>query len=148
MSFQGIKFDTDRYVVNSIKSHLLLQYAREKYGTAKEVELYHLICQQYFEEAVNINSDKVLQGFAANLGLNQDEALAFFTAEENVKKLFSEIQKTRKKGILGIPYFQIYITGFNDSKPLTFSGGQDKNNFIDIFHRMLKDYQKQMKSKK
>lgn len=143
----GIKFDPDRYIVNSIKSHLLLQYTREKFP-AKEVELYHLLCQQYFEESININSDKVLQNYAANLGLNHIEALGYFTSEENVKRLFADIQKTRKKGILGVPHFQIIITGFNESNPLKFSGGQDKNNFIDIFQKMIKDYQKSLKSKK
>jgi Predicted dithiol-disulfide isomerase involved in polyketide biosynthesis len=126
---------------------LLLQYARENYGTSKEVELYYLICQQYFEESVNINSDKVLQKFAADVGINHTEAAEYFTSEPNIKKLFADIQKTKKKGILGVPHFLISLVGFNDSRPLQ-TGGQDKTGFLDVFQKLLKDYQKQMKSKK
>ncbi|XP_066930348.1 uncharacterized protein [Clytia hemisphaerica] len=143
----GIKFDPERYVVHSLKSHLLLQFAREYQGPQKETELYYLICQQYFEEALNINSDKVLQSLAAQVGLNPEHALNYFTSEDNIKKLYGEIQKTKKRGLLGIPLFQISIVGFNDAKPLQI-GGQDKSGFTEIFNKMLRDYNKQMKSKK
>ena len=133
--------------MNSVKSHLALQYARERYGPSKETELYYTLCQQYFEEALNINSDKVLQHLINEAGMDPQEALKFFTSEENVKKLFNDIQKTKKRGVLGVPYFQISLVGFNDNNPLLI-GGQDRNGFTEIFNKMLKDRQKHLKSKK
>lgn len=79
--------------------------------------------------------------------MDPEEGLKFFTNEENVKKLFNDIKKTKKRGVLGVPHFQISLVGFNDNTPLLI-GGQDKAGFTDIFHKMLKDHQKHMKSKK
>lgn len=145
--FKGIKFDPERYVVNSVKSHLALQFVRERYGPTKETELYYTLCQQYFEEALNINSDKVLQHLISEAGMDPQEAIKFFTSEENAKKLFTDVQKTKKRGVLGVPHFQISLVGFNDNSPLLI-GGQDRNGFTEIFQKMLKDRQKRLKSKK
>lgn len=143
----GIKFDPDRYVVNSIKSHLLLQFVFENYGPGKESEVRDLLCQQYFEEAVNLHSDKVLQMLAERCGVDKVKALEFFTSPTSVKRLHSEIQKTKKKGILGVPHFIIHIDGYNDKRPVTFSGGQNKSGFVDTFNKLLKEYHKANKTK-
>ena len=85
--FQGIKFDPDRYIVNSVKSHLLSQFALENYGTLKQREVLELMSQKYFEEAYNLNSDRVLQTMAQEAGIDKDAALAFFTSPTNVKTI-------------------------------------------------------------
>lgn len=125
-----------------------MQYTRNKYGIEKENELYDFLCQQYFEEGINLNSDKVLQRMAAQMGMDQDEALDYFASPDATKKLFGDIQKLRKKGILGVPHFRISLEGYNEAKPLSFSGGQSKAGFIDTIRKLLKDYQKSLKEKK
>ena len=145
--FQGIKFDPDRYIVNSVKSHLLSQFALENYGALKQREVLELMSQKYFEEAYNLNSDRVLQAMAQEAGIDKDAALAFFTSPTNVKKLFTEIQKLKKKGILGVPYYHIYIEGYNDTKPLAFSGSQTTKGFVETFQKLIKEYHKSLRPK-
>lgn len=127
---------------------MLLQFTKNRYGIEKENELYDFLCQQYFEEGINLNSDKVLQRIVAQMGMDQDDALDYFTSPDATKKLFAEIQKLRKKGILGVPNFRIFIDGYNEAKPLMFSGGQSKVGFIDTVRKLVKDYQKSLKVKK
>ena len=133
--------------MNSVKSHLLLQFVFENYGAAKQHEVQDLLCQQYFEETVNLNSEKVLQSLSEQAGIDKIKAAEFFMSPTNVRKLFADIQKRKKKGILGVPYFIIYIDGYNETRPITFSGSQSKSGFVDTFHKLIKDYHKASKVK-
>ncbi|XP_065668738.1 uncharacterized protein LOC100211789 isoform X1 [Hydra vulgaris] len=143
----GIKFDPDRYVVNSIKSNLLLQFVLEQYGQEKQSKMHELLCKQYFEESVNLNSDTVLKQLSEEVGIDSVSAAQYFTSPSNVKRLFNDLKKLKKRGIVGVPYFQFSIDGATDIQPVGFSGAQSKAGFIDTITKLLKEYQKGTKPK-
>jgi len=141
----GIKFDTERFIVNSVKSHLLSQYVLDTYGAEKQAEILDIMCKSYFEEAVNLNSDKVLMNLSQEAGIDKEKAFEYFTSQKNAKKLFTEFQKVKKRGIVGVPYYSIYIPGYNDNRPVAFSGSQSKSGFVDTLNKLLKEYHKSLK---
>ena len=56
--FQGINFDSSRDIVNTVKSHCLLDYAKE---CGKQDSVAEKLFKAYFEEGQNINSVDVLK---------------------------------------------------------------------------------------
>lgn len=66
-SSQGINFRTDRLIVNTLKSHCLLDYAKSE---GKQNLLAENMFVAYFEQCKNINSVDVLAQLAVDIGLN------------------------------------------------------------------------------
>ena len=91
---------------------------------------------------MNLHSDRVLQSIAEEHGVDKVKAAEFFTSPANTKKLLADIQRTKKKGILGVPHFSIFIPGYNDARPVAFSGAQSKSGFTDTIQKLLKEYAK------
>ena len=126
---------------------MLLQFVLEHYGQQKQSELYELLCKQYFENSLNLNSDSVLKQLSEEVGIDSIAAVQFFTSPSNVKKLFKDIQKRKMRGVVGVPYFQFSVDKITDIQPIGFSGAQSKSGFIDTFQKLLKEYQKVTKAK-
>ena len=64
---KGISFNFDRRIVNTLKSHCMLDYARCE---GKQDLLAENLFQAYFQEAKDINSLDVLAKIAVDTGLN------------------------------------------------------------------------------
>lgn len=69
MPFQGINFNPNRLIVNTLKSHCMLDYAKSE---GKQDQLAENLFKAYFEEARDINSTDVLAKVAVDTGLNLD----------------------------------------------------------------------------
>lgn len=67
--FQGINFNPNRLIVNTLKSHCMLDYAKSE---GKQDQLAENLFKAYFEEARDINSTDVLAKVAVDTGLNLD----------------------------------------------------------------------------
>ena len=65
--YQGIKFNPDRLIVNTLKSHCMLDYAKAE---GKQDLLAENLFAAYFEQGKNINSVDVLAKVAVDTGLN------------------------------------------------------------------------------
>ncbi|XP_065668739.1 uncharacterized protein YwbO isoform X2 [Hydra vulgaris] len=122
-------------------------FVLEQYGQEKQSKMHELLCKQYFEESVNLNSDTVLKQLSEEVGIDSVSAAQYFTSPSNVKRLFNDLKKLKKRGIVGVPYFQFSIDGATDIQPVGFSGAQSKAGFIDTITKLLKEYQKGTKPK-
>lgn len=69
LRFQGINFNADRLIVNTLKSHCMLDYAKAE---GKQDLLAENLFRAYFEEAKDINSLDILAKVAVDTGLNLD----------------------------------------------------------------------------
>lgn len=69
LCFQGINFNFGRMIVNTLKSHCMLDYAKSE---GKQDLLAENLFRAYFEEAKDINSLDVLAKIAVDTGLNLD----------------------------------------------------------------------------
>ena len=136
--FQGIKFTTERLYVNTIKSHLVTEYTLKNYGPEKQHELVEILLQKYFEEGLDINSYKVLLDITESVNIDKS-ALTYATSADNIKRLIYDVNATQRKGIRGVPYYEIFVEGINDTKPYVISGAQADAAFLSIFNKLFED---------
>jgi len=130
----GITFNHDRFIVNTLKSHCMLEMAQ---SSGNQDAVADALFKIYFEDGSDISTDEVLLKVAEDLGLNKEEvkkSLEDTNLHESIKK---EAQHATLRGIHGVPFFDIFIDGYNNQKPFNFSGAQDSEAFVDVFKRLL-----------
>ncbi|XP_068755359.1 uncharacterized protein [Montipora capricornis] len=125
----GIQFNPNRLIVNTLKSHCMLDYAKTE---GKQNLLAEQLFHAFFEEATNIDSDDDLAKIAVEIGLNWD------AAQRHMKEVRSRVQgeamKAREDGIRGVPYITIYVKG---GQNIYLSGAQPPEEFVKVFRRLL-----------
>jgi len=130
----GIFFNKDRLIVNSLRSHCLLEYAKSvNCQNAASEELFHV----YFEEGRNINNNAVLMEICKKANIDENEAMKSIESKEVQAAINKEAVNAHTRGINGVPFFDIYIEGINEKKPVSFSGAQGKEVFLDVFGKLL-----------
>lgn len=130
----GISFTTDRRVVNTMKSHCLLEFAK---SAAKQNQVAQALFKIYFEQGKDINSDEVLLQVAEETGLDKQGLKECLVAPQMHNNIKEEVRHAQIKGIHGVPFFEIYADGVNDTNPISFSGAQGTEVFVDVFNRVL-----------
>ncbi|XP_067051934.1 uncharacterized protein [Acropora muricata] len=129
----GISFNFDRRIVNTLKSHCMLDYARCE---GKQDLLAENLFQAYFQEAKDINSLDVLAKIAVDTGLNLEAMERHMKESSVVTRIQEEAMGARDEGINGVPHFNIHIKGDNHNIA-SFSGAQPPDTFKSIFQRFL-----------
>lgn len=120
--------------MNTLKSHCLLEYAKSVDCQNETAEvLFHV----YFEEGKDINNKAVLKEVCKCANLDENEAMKCIEDEKLKTSIYGEAKHAHHRGINGVPFFDIYIDGINEKKPLSFSGAQGPAVFTDIFRRLL-----------
>lgn len=97
-----------------------------------------ILLQKYFEEGLDINSDKVLLDIIESVNIDKS-ALTYATSAENIERLIHDVNAVQRKGIRGVPYYEIYVEGINDTKPYVISGAQADAVFLSIFNKLFKE---------
>lgn len=120
--------------MNTLKSHCMLEYAR---SVNLQNEAAEALFHAYFEEGRNINSNDVLQSVSRDINLDDQQVLKSVESEESKGRIKLEAKNAHHRGISGVPYFDVYIDGLNEQKPLSFSGAQGPKVFADVFKRLL-----------
>ena len=82
---QGINFNSNRNIVNTLKSHCLLDYAKDQ---GKQDAVAENLFKSYFEEGHNINSMDVLSKVLFGLILKQCRKYVLEVLNTNEKEIF------------------------------------------------------------
>eukprot|EP01112_Ceratiomyxa_fruticulosa_P015598 TRINITY_DN4601_c0_g1_i2.p1 TRINITY_DN4601_c0_g1~~TRINITY_DN4601_c0_g1_i2.p1 ORF type:complete len:252 (+),score=58.45 TRINITY_DN4601_c0_g1_i2:131-886(+) len=129
----GIEFNDKRLIANTLDSHRLIEYARQK---GKQLEMVEAIFKRYFVGGTCISDEKMLADCAESIGFDRQEVLKYLESDENKDKVLNDIRDSKNKRVSGVPYF-IFSTPGNPKK-VSFSGAQPKEVFLKAFEAVDK----------
>ena len=89
---------------NTRDAHRLLQLARAR---GRQAELAERLHRAYFTDQASIFDHPSLAGFAADVGLDRDEALAALAGGEYGEAVEADEEVARSFGVSGVPFFVI-----------------------------------------
>ena len=89
---------------NTRDAHRLLQLARAR---GRQAELAERLHRAYFTDQASIFDRPSLAGFAADAGLDRDEALAVLASGEYGEAVDADEEVARSFGVSGVPFFVI-----------------------------------------
>ena len=89
---------------NTRDAHRLLQLARAR---GRQAELAERLHRAYFTDQASIFDHAALAGFAADVGLDRDEALAVLASGEYGEAVEADEEVARSFGVSGVPFFVI-----------------------------------------
>jgi predicted DsbA family dithiol-disulfide isomerase len=89
---------------NTRDAHRLLQLARAR---GRQAELAERLHRAYFTDQASIFDRPSLAGFAADVGLDRDEALAVLASGEYGEAVEADEEVARSFGMSGVPFFVI-----------------------------------------
>jgi len=130
----GANFSNWKWWPNTMKSHRLIKFAKEKYNidTRQSNEaLFHAL----YEEGENLSLNDVLVKVGMEqLSLpNEHELREYLESAEGEDEVRSDIrQGKRMYQISGVPFFVIGAEG-GSASPFGISGAQKKETFLEIF---------------
>jgi predicted DsbA family dithiol-disulfide isomerase len=89
---------------NTRDAHRLLQLAGAR---GKGPELAERLHRAYFTDQASIFDHASLAGFAADVGLDRDEALAVLAGDQYAQAVEADEQAAYSLGVTGVPFFVI-----------------------------------------
>lgn len=125
----GIYFNANRLVVNTLKSHCMLDFAKTQ---GKQDLLAEKLFHAFFEEAKNIDSDEGLSKIAEEIELDWGAAQKHMA--EVKSRILHEAMKARENGIRGVPYITFFINGRMGTN---LSGARAAGDYVEIFQHLL-----------
>ena len=112
----------------------MLEYARASDSQNKVAEA---LFRSYFEEGKDISSDDILVEIAKDTSLEEAGLRKCLNNANLQNAVTEEVKIANRRGIHGVPFFDIFIAGVNDKDPMSFSGAQGPDVFLSIFKRLL-----------
>ena len=122
-----IKLDKIKKTPNTVKSHLLIDYAKLN---KVENEIMDSIFESYFFKAKDIGDENVLLEIAKKHDLDIKGLEKFITQKENLQKIDKLDTIAKQMGISGVPF---YI--FNDK--ISISGAETVENLTKAINKSL-----------
>ncbi|MEL0177189.1 MAG: DsbA family oxidoreductase [Pelagibacteraceae bacterium] len=120
-----IKLDKIKKTPNTVKSHLLVDFARKQNVENKVItDLF----DAYFSKSKDIGDEQVLISIAKKNNLDLDNVRAYLNEEENIIKINKMDHDAKKMGITGVPF---YI--FNNQSSI--SGAQSVEYLVDAIKK-------------
>jgi predicted DsbA family dithiol-disulfide isomerase len=104
----GYNFNFDAISSNTFDSHRALLWAEEK---GLGVEYGKILARKYFEEGQALSDHTVLSSAAGEVGLSENEALAFLATAGKAEEVKRRYEAIRKQGITSIPVFMLEADG-------------------------------------
>ena len=89
---------------NTRDAHRLLQLAKER---GRQAELAERLHRAYFTDQASIFDHPSLAGFAADVGLDRDEALAVLAGDKYAQAVEADEDVAHSLGVTGVPFFVI-----------------------------------------
>ena len=111
---------------NTRDAHRLLQLARARGRGAELTERLH---RAYFTDQASIFDHPSLAGFAADVGLDRDEALAVLAGDQYAEAVEAEEQVAYSLGVTGVPFFVI-------DRRYGISGAQPAETIAQVLERV------------
>ena len=122
-----IKLDKIKKTPNTVKSHLLIDYAKLN---KVENEVMDSIFESYFFKAKDIGDENVLLEIGKKHDLDIKRLEKFITQKENLQKIDKLDTIAKQMGISGVPF---YI--FNDK--ISISGAETVENLTQAINKSL-----------
>lgn len=122
-----IKLDKIKKTPNTVKSHLLIDYAKLN---KVENEVIDSIFESYFFKAKDIGDENVLLEIGKKHDLDIEGLEKFITQKENLQKIDKLDTIAKQMGISGVPF---YI--FNDK--ISISGAETVENLTQAINKSL-----------
>ena len=122
-----IKLDKIKKTPNTVKSHLLIDYAKLN---KVENEVMDSIFESYFFKAKDIGDENVLLEIGKKHDLDIKGLEKFITQKENLQKIDKLDNMAKQMGISGVPF---YI--FNDK--ISISGAETVENLTQAINKSL-----------
>lgn len=129
----GLKFDSSRFIVNTLKSHCLMDYAK---SIGKQNEVAEVLFDDYFRSAKRIDQSAVLKEATESCGIDWSAANQHMSNPDVVSRVKREASTASASGINGVPYFNIFLQS-DQARAVQFSGAQPATTFLNIFQRVL-----------
>jgi predicted DsbA family dithiol-disulfide isomerase len=127
----GIKFNNERLMCDTLKAHILTDYAR-KFN--KESEMAKAIFKSYFEDAQNIDNVDALVKIAEQVGLDGEDVRKLLRSGDGEEEVYNEVKEyAQKYRVTGVPYF--IVSKKNMKKKFVFSGAQDKEFWLEAIEQ-------------
>ena len=123
-----LEFNLEASVLaNSFKAHRLIQMAKSK-GLGDEIE--EALFKAHFEEAKNIDDDRILINTAASIGMDEKEVAEMLQADDFAYEVKQDELEARNIGVRGVPFFV-----FNDRYAI--SGAQPVEAFLQTLEKAI-----------
>ena len=120
-----IKLDKIKKTPNTVKSHLLVDFARKQNVENKVItDLF----DAYFSKSKDIGDEQVLISIAKKNNLDLDNVRAYLNEDENIIKINKMDHDAKKMGITGVPF---YI--FNNQSSI--SGAQSVEYLVEAIKK-------------
>ncbi|PWN28894.1 hypothetical protein BDZ90DRAFT_133789 [Jaminaea rosea] len=155
---EGIKFDYGGNIRNTLLSHRLMERAfagpkghndSEGAGWETQLALLDKLFPHFFEHRGDPGDPAALARIAVEASVfpSEDEALKFLTeSDEYGPEVQEGIQDARRKGITGVPHFEIFAGGSKEGKETVVKaeipGAQDADTFVAVFRQLAEAYQR------
>jgi len=125
---EGIQFSYGGKIGNTLLSHCLVDYVQNRYPQFTE-SLINKLFSAYFENEEDISDPILLTDLAAKVGLNREEISQVFANHEGEAQVKNEVINAYRKGITGVPYFEI-----GDQQVV--AGAEQPQTFLQVFRQM------------
>jgi predicted DsbA family dithiol-disulfide isomerase len=126
----GISFDwSEIRRVNTFDAHRLLEWALQAAGARTQVKLKRRLMRAYFEEGGDVAGHESLAGYAAEVGLDRDAALAVLEGGSYGEEVRDGEREARDLEIHAVPTFVI-------ERRLAIPGAQDPETFVTMLARI------------
>lgn len=125
-------FDTMK-PTNTFDAHRITKFAK-KHG--KDAAISEKLLYANFTESKDVGNHETLAEFAADIGLNKDDALAVLQDEEAFRdEVNHDIAEAKEFGINGVPYFII-------NRKYAISGAQPTKTFTQALEQVWEEENK------
>ena len=111
---------------NTRDAHRLLQLARAR---GRQAELAERLHRAYFTDQASIFDHPSLASYAADVGLDRDEALAVLAGDQYAEAVEAEEQVAYSLGVTGVPFFVI-------DRRYGISGAQPAETIVQVLERV------------
>lgn len=130
----GLAYHMDSVIpTNTHDAHQLTQFAKQ-HGKANE--LVERLFKAYFTEGLDLGDHTTLARLAAEIGLNEQEALKALEEASLDQTVTEELQEGARLGISGVPFFV-----FNNKYAV--SGAQPSVAFLEVLQQVWQEDQQQ-----
>jgi predicted DsbA family dithiol-disulfide isomerase len=123
----GLDYNFDELKhTNTVKAHQLLHYAKSK---GKQLELSERLFKAYFIEGGHVGRISDLADFAAEVGLDREDAVRSLEEDEFLTDVRADQALAQEYGIQGVPFFVI------DGR-YGVSGAQESETFAQVLEQV------------
>ncbi len=127
----GLHYDmANNHPTSTVKAHQLIHFAK---AHGKQAEMKERLLEAYFERGEHVGRIDDLVGFAAELGLDPDEAREALETERYLPDVEADFAQAAAYGINGVPFYVV------DGK-YGVSGAQETATFLEVLNNVKAEH--------